>query len=164
MQVIGFQTNRSGVGAAVAREAVESKVDLIVVCGGDGTINDVLGGMAHSQIPLAILAGGTANVLARELGLPLNISVAARLIPKCMPRRIALGNIGKRYFILMAGIGFDAQIVRSVNSRWKKLFGMGTYFMEALRQLVREPLHPFLLIDGQTQRKVTFACISRAKY
>jgi diacylglycerol kinase family enzyme len=64
----------------------------------------------------------------------------------------------------MAGIGFDAQIVRNVNSQWKKLFGMATYFMEALRQLAQAPLRPFLLIDGQTRRQVTFACISRAKY
>ncbi len=158
------QTDNAGEGAIAARKAIEGGADLIIACGGDGTINDVLGGMAGSRVPLAILPGGTANVLARELGFPLTIPAAAQILPQCRAQRIALGNIGQRYFILMAGIGFDAQVVYSVSRRWKKLFGMSTYVPQALRQLFSQPLHPFVLISGRRRLRATFACIARAQY
>ena len=137
---------------------------MIVVCGGDGTINDVVCGMAHSKVPLAVLPGGTANVLARELGLPLDIAAAARLIPQSVPRRLALGRVGKRYFVVMAGVGFDAHVVRNLNGGWKRLFGMATYVMEGLRLLVFDPPRPFILSAEHRRHEVTFACISRAQF
>lgn len=162
--VVTYHTTRAGEGATVARNAVDGGAELIVVCGGDGTINDVVCGMAHSEVPLAVLPGGTANMLARELGLPLDIVAAARLISKSVPRRLALGSIGQRYFVLMVGVGFDAHVVRNVNGHWKKLFGMAIYVMEAIRQLVLDPPRAFILSAEQRRHEVTFACISRAQF
>ena len=159
-----LETVRPGDGSKLAREAIQAGAGLIVVCGGDGTINDVVCGMAHSHVPLAVLPGGTANVMARELGLPLDIGAAARAIPTSTPRRLALGCAGTRYFLLMAGVGFDAHVVRKVTLRWKKLFGMASYVIESVRQALFEPLSPFMLsVDGR-RHQVTFACISRSQH
>ena len=158
------ETAEVGDGATVAREAISNGAELIVVCGGDGTINDVVCGMAHSQVPLAVLPGGTANVLARELGLPLDIAAAARTISRSVPRRVALGNVGQRYFLLMAGVGFDAGVVKKINLKVKKVFGMASYVIEALWQLVFERRMPFYVYSDGRRHQATFACISRSQH
>ena len=157
-------TTAPGSGAALAREAVHDGAGLIIVCGGDGTINEVVCGMAHSQVPLAILPGGTANGLARELRLPLDIEAAARLIPTATPRRIALGRVGDRYFLSMAGVGFDAQVLTKIEGRWKDRLGMTYYGMQALRQAVFEGFTPFTISAGEKRLEATFACIARAQH
>jgi diacylglycerol kinase family enzyme len=120
--------------------------------------------MAHSRVPLAILPGGTAHVLARELGLPLDIQAAARSIRACSPHRISLGRAGQRYFLLLCGVGFDALVVSSVDHHWKKRFGMGSYLLEAFRQLWTRPLACFRIrADGHCY-EITFACIAKAQH
>ena len=105
---------------ALAREHVAQGADLIVVAGGDGTINEAAEGMVGSDVPLAILPGGTANVLAMETKLGGNLESVARRMGELKPRRISLGHLtcdgGKvsRYFLLMAGIGLDAHVVYKV--------------------------------------------------
>jgi YegS/Rv2252/BmrU family lipid kinase len=152
-------------GARLALDAVQSGVDLVIVCGGDGTINGVLGGMARSQVPLAILPGGTANVLARELGLPLDIVKAARKIPTSAPRRLALGCADGRFFLAMAGVGFDARVVKAMNGQWKAVLGMGSYILEAIRQLFLGPPNPFFTVSWDGRRQTaTFACFSKSQH
>jgi len=159
------EVGESREGSAVAREAVEQGVDLIIVCGGDGTINHVVQGMVPSHVPLAILPGGTANMLARELGLPLTIEKAARVIPTSIPRRISLGSAAGRLFISLAGIGFDARVVRNLNKRWKDSFGIGSYLMEGFVQLFFGPPNPFFSIcaNGKGQQ-VTYLCVSKSQH
>lgn len=164
MSVSIYQTTCAGEGAELARKAIQAGAELILVCGGDGTMNDVAGALAGTPIPMGVLPCGTANVLARELGVPLDVPAAARLIPQSIPRRVALGRAGQRYFILMAGVGFDAHVVRTVSWRCKRLFGMAGYVMEALRQLMFSPPRPFLLTADSRQYRATFACIARAQY
>src|SRR5271165_4598918 len=111
----------------LARDAVAQRRGMVIVCGGDGTINEVVNGMAGSQIPMALLPAGTANILAKELGIPWDIPHAARLIPGGTVRRIALGVAipaeGRetrevpregRYFLCVAGAGPDGAIVNGV--------------------------------------------------
>ncbi len=139
-------------GAALASEAVAQGAELVIVCGGDGTINHCLGnqrrdglagtGVAGNEVPLAILPGGTANILARELGLPLDIVEAAKRIPRCRPRRIALGRANGRYFISVAGAGFDARVIAAVEADEKKMLGMGSYVMTTLRELLSKERGP----------------------
>ena len=74
----------------IARHSIQAGAELILAAGGDGTINEVIAGMVKSPVPLGILPGGTANVLANELGLGNNMQAAARRIAECVPRRIAL--------------------------------------------------------------------------
>ena len=157
-------TTGPGSGTALAREAIRAGADLVAVCGGDGTINEVVCGMAGSRVPLAVLPAGTANTLARELRLPLNIRAAARLIPSAIPRRLALGRAGDRYFLLMAGVGLDAQVIQKIRAPRKEFLGMASYFLETLFYLLARPLTPFAVVAEEKRVKTTFACISKAQY
>lgn len=105
------------------------------MAGGDGTINEVVNGMAHSNVPLGILPAGTANVLGNELGGGTSMERAARLMDQCVPERVALGLLSTatgaapRHFLLMAGAGLDAEIVHRVNPAMKKAIGKGAYWI-----------------------------------
>jgi YegS/Rv2252/BmrU family lipid kinase len=137
-----------GSATTIARQAVAQKLDLVIACGGDGTVNEIVNGLAGSHVPLALLPAGTANILAKELGIPWNIPAAARLIPRSTPRRIALGCIdpvatggsgkspsGTRYFLCVGGSGPDGAIVNGVDSKLKKRIGTFAYWVEGMRQL-----------------------------
>src|SRR5579862_820253 len=84
-------TTAPGSATDVARKAVEQRRGMVIACGGDGTINEIVNGLAGSDVPMALLPAGTANILAKELGVPWDIPHAARLIPSGIVRRIALG-------------------------------------------------------------------------
>ena len=137
-----------GSGTTIARQAVAQKFDLVIACGGDGTVNEIVNGLAGSAVPMALLPAGTANILAKELGIPWDIPAAARLIPVSTPRRIALGCIapiargedsespsGARYFLCVGGSGPDGAIVNGVDSKLKKRIGTFAYWAEGMRQL-----------------------------
>jgi diacylglycerol kinase (ATP) len=131
-----------GSATALARTAVERGRQLVIACGGDGTINEIVNGLAGSQVPLAVLPAGTANVLAKELGLPWNIPAAARRIPSSSLRRIALGQVvpcslgaAQRYFLCIGGAGPDGAMMYSVHRRLKERTGIVAYWLEGLRHL-----------------------------
>ena len=84
-------TSGRGNAKEIARHAVEQGRGMVIACGGDGTSNEIINGLAGSQVPLALLPAGTANILAKELGIPWDIPRAARLISDGVIRRIALG-------------------------------------------------------------------------
>ena len=147
----------------LVRSALRRGCDLIVACGGDGTVNEVAGGMAGSRVPLMVIPAGTANVLAKEIGLPLDWVEATGLLRTGRIRRIALGRVGSRPFLLMAGIGVDAAVVGSVPGGLKALLGEGAFWIACLRQLLSYPFTPFeLQAEGQS-RRATFAVIARAR-
>lgn len=135
MRITCLPTAGPGSATELAREQVRLGRDLVIVCGGDGTINEVVGGMAGSHVPLAVLPAGTANVLAKELGLPWSIRRAAEYIPQGELRRIALGRAGQQYFIFLAGVGPDGCIVYKLNTRAKLSLGLLSYWLESFRQL-----------------------------
>jgi len=119
--------------AAVAARA--GGVDRIVVAGGDGTLNEVVNGLAPSAIPLAFLPLGTTNVFALEAGIPFEIERACAIAVEGEPRRVCLGRAGQTRFLLMAGIGFDAEVVYRVSGRLKRLAGKAAYLASALGAL-----------------------------
>jgi YegS/Rv2252/BmrU family lipid kinase len=122
------------------RQAVLAGCDTVFACGGDGTVNNIIQVLANTQIALAVLPMGTANALAHDLGLPINIVAAAKAALKAMPRRVALGHIkyqdlegkaGARYFIVAAGIGVDAHLFYKLHSGTKHRLGMAAYYAKA---------------------------------
>jgi len=133
-------TRGRGSATELARQAVLQGCELVLGCGGDGTVNEIVNGLAGSQVPLAVLPAGTANVLAKELRLPWDIPAAARLAARSQPRRIALGEIvrgeQRRYFLCVAGAGPDGAIVHAVNEAAKLRAGILVYWWEGARQLV----------------------------
>jgi diacylglycerol kinase family enzyme/molybdopterin converting factor small subunit len=115
------ETARRGHGADTAREAVEKGYQMIVVFSGDGTINEVVNGMAGTDVALGIIPGGATNVLARILGIPNDpVEAAAQLIhlaSEARARRLHLGDANGRKFVINCGIGLDAAVMARVESR-----------------------------------------------
>ncbi|MDE3181100.1 MAG: diacylglycerol kinase family lipid kinase [Acidobacteriota bacterium] len=169
------RTKGPGCASGIAQEAVSSGADLVLACGGDGTVNEVVNGLTPSAVPLAILPGGTANIVANELRLPHNPVQAAHELVKWTPRRIALGKAtGKptipacrdsgnveRYFISVAGLGFDAYVIHRLGIKFKMSFGVTAYVVEGLRQLMRYRFHPiYCQVDSQ-RYVATLALVQR---
>jgi len=135
-------TDGPGSAPGLARQAVRDRRQMVIVCGGDGTLNEVVNGLAGSAVPLALLPAGTANVFAKELGLPWNIERAASLIGGSRFRRISLGHVKAaegekdgRYFLSLAGAGPDGAIVRAVDPSLKERTGTVAFWIEGFRQL-----------------------------
>jgi YegS/Rv2252/BmrU family lipid kinase len=140
---------------------------MILAAGGDGTLNEVIQGMAHSNVPLGILPAGTANVLATEIGLGNDLDRAVEIIPKCVTRRIALGCVdcgdGQRYFLSMAGVGFDAQIVYDLASGLKDRLGKAAYWVAGFAHALKRFPEFEIEIDGGTRATGSFALASRVR-
>jgi diacylglycerol kinase family enzyme len=110
-----------------------------------------------------VIPAGTANVLAKEVGLPLNWVEAAALLRTGRIRRIALGRVGSRPFILMAGIGVDAAVLGSVHGGLKALLGQGAFWIAGLRQALSYPFASFEVQAEGESWQATYAVIGRAK-
>ena len=166
IRVRALPTHGPGTATEIAREAVATDPDLILVAGGDGTINEVANGMVFSHVPLGILPAGTANVLAVELGLGTRIEKAARMIPKCAPERISIGvvhtDLGQRYFLMMAGIGLDAHIVYHLSPQLKASFGKVAYWLGGFAR-IGQPIAEFEARMNGKKIPCGFVLASRVK-
>jgi len=151
--------------AEQAQRAIESGCDTVFSCGGDGTIHSVVQGMVKSPAALAILPMGTANALAHDLGLPMNLKAAARALLHAQPRRVAVGFIqyldlqgkpGTRYFVVAAGAGVDAHLFYKLHTGTKKRMGMAAYYAKAWHLWFSYPMTRFqveLVETGSDQRR-----------
>ncbi|MBI2147441.1 diacylglycerol kinase family lipid kinase [Candidatus Woesearchaeota archaeon] len=138
--------------------------DVIIAGGGDGTINEVINGLAYSSTPLGIIPLGTENVLAQELRIPRNPVKAARRILRCRERCLDLGRANKRYFILMTGIGFDAHVASSVDPLLKKALGSTAYPLTAIKSLFEYDSHEvFVQLDKNTLTRGYFVMVGNSK-
>ncbi|MGH9968475.1 MAG: diacylglycerol/lipid kinase family protein [Pyrinomonadaceae bacterium] len=163
-----ISTSGPGDATRIAATAARNGVCDVIVAGGDGTINEALQGLVGTNARLAILPRGTANVLARELGLPLDCKRAAEIIARAKTRRIHVGcavdekNGTRRYFLLMAGIGLDASVVRRVHPELKKRFGKGAFWFSGLSHLADWKPKAFEIeVNGETFSP-TFVTIGKA--
>jgi diacylglycerol kinase family enzyme len=153
---------------AIAREQIARGADLIVVAGGDGTINEAAEGMIGSQVPLGILPCGTANVLASEMKLGRDPSRAARQLGEWRPRRISVGHVVcdggnvSRHFLLMAGIGLDAHIVYRIDAALKARTGKLAYWIAGWSLLGKRLTQMDVEIEGE-RRRCSFLLMSRVR-
>jgi len=149
-------TREPGDAGRLARAALAEGHRRIVVAGGDGTINEAINALAGGPAELAILPLGTVNVLAAEIGLPLDPAALARSILAGPAHRVSLGRIAApgeapRLFSMMAGVGFDAHVVAGVDLALKRRIGKGAYVWESLRQLGRFAFPRYrVTFDGET--------------
>lgn len=163
-------TTCPGDGKKLASEAVKNGCDLVIVCGGDGTINEAVNGMANSQVPMAVLPGGTANIIAKELRLPGRLVKAARELHSWRRCSIPLGratweesgSLRQRYFLAVAGVGFDACIISQLDVAMKLRLGIVAYCWEAVRQAIRYNYPSFQCIVNGSPVSTTFAVIQRS--
>jgi diacylglycerol kinase (ATP) len=159
-------TTAPGSAAEQARSQIDNGCDLIIAAGGDGTINEVANGMLHSGVPLGILPGGTANVLARELRMPRSLLGTAEDLLEYSPRNISVGRLRigaeKRLFLCMAGCGLDAAIVSRLNLDLKAATGKFAYYVTGFSQ-VFQPLPEFPVIVDGVPYEASFALVSRVR-
>ena len=158
----------------LAQAAARDGCNAVMVCGGDGTLNEVVNGLAGSACPLAILPGGTANIAARDLGIPCDPVAAAQQLTSAKPRRIALGRVtleslakgggrAERYFLSVAGAGFDAYVVHRLAWRFKTSFGVAAYAWESVRQALRYGFPRFVCRSQHGQRLASLALFQRTE-
>ncbi|MGN6816169.1 MAG: diacylglycerol/lipid kinase family protein [Solirubrobacterales bacterium] len=116
----------------IGREACEGGYDVVVAFGGDGTLNEVANGMAGTDLPVAILPGGSTNVVCRTLGMPNDVVDATEhllsLADDWQPRKIDLGKVDERYFVFACGAGLDATVVRRVDRNPTMKGNAGPYY------------------------------------
>ena len=142
--------------------AVQANVDLVIAHGADGMVNEVMQGLVGTPTPLAVWPGGSSSVLAGELALPGGIDLLADVFAAGRTRRVSVGRAGARYFLLMAGVGLDAGIVRAVHPGLNRLTGDSAYWMVGLQQLSEWNPVQFLIETEGTQHSATFAVVANA--
>lgn len=160
-------TERAGHAAELAHTAIDNGCDLLAICGGDGTMNEVLGVLTDSAAAILPLQAGTANVLAEETGLPSDPPKAAAMLGDLELCPVRLGKVTlesgapARRFLLMCGAGIDAKVVYNLDTDLKKYLGHGAYFLASLEQMQR-PFEPFRIrIDGK-DIDCTFVLVSKS--
>jgi diacylglycerol kinase (ATP) len=154
-------TKIDGDAAKLAQAAVESGYDVVAALGGDGTVMEVAGSLAGSETPLAILPGGTANVMSVELGLPNDLTFATSLITgEHQIRAIDVGRLGERKFLLRIGIGLEAVMVGRAERDLKDRVGVLAYGVSAV-QALREPMvsNYQIAIDGKLVEAAGVSCV-----
>jgi YegS/Rv2252/BmrU family lipid kinase len=143
------ETRAPGDAISFARGVDAALCDAVVAAGGDGTINEVMNGLAGAALPLGIVPLGTANVFAAELGLPRDPRALAESIAFGRPTPVYCGSANGRRFAMMVGIGFDARVVEGLDLGLKRIFGKGAYVASALGAWARHSAGGYEVeIDG----------------
>ena len=152
-------TQRAGDVQRLAADAVRNNYGVVLTAGGDGSLNEAANALAHSEVALATLPTGTANVWARQIGLPTpaplyssQLADAARLICTGLIRSIDLGRTNERYFLLWSGAGLDAYVTSKIEPRppWAKRWGVAGYGLRALWHAVQYRGTPMVIeLDDQ---------------
>jgi diacylglycerol kinase (ATP) len=141
-----------GEARALARE-LAGRVDAVAVLGGDGTVNEVVNGLAGTGVPLGIIPGGTVNVLAAQLGLPFEPEAACAIIAAGRRTTMDLGSLNGRYFILHVGAGIDALTVREIKPKAKRRFREAAFVATGVQAYLRYPQPLFrVVVDGEEWR------------
>jgi YegS/Rv2252/BmrU family lipid kinase len=144
-----LETTAEDPGGGQARAAADAGIDLVLASGGDGTITACAAELVGSGIPLAVIAAGTGNLLARNLGLPTDLAGALVVALTGTDRPLDVGIANGSPFLAMAGLGLDAKMLESTSEPDKKRFGWGAYLVSVVRHLRDRPMQVSLRADGQ---------------
>jgi diacylglycerol kinase (ATP) len=163
-------TNGPDDASRLAAEAVAAGASDVVVRGGDGTVHEAIQGLVGARARLMAWPAGTANVLARQLGVPAPCEGAAEVFLRGEARRITLGRAtvertgARRYFFMMAGVGLDASVVRAVRPRLKRRMGEAAFWYAGLGHLARWEPREFTVEVGGEALTATYAAIGKAPW
>lgn len=129
----------------------QNQVDLIIIGGGDGTLNAAIEGLIETQLPLGILPLGTANDLARTLGIPFNLVEACQVIGTGQTQRIDLGWVNGKHFFNVASIGISVQITERLTKQAKRRWGVLAYLATAVQVISKaRPFRAEICLDGDS--------------
>jgi YegS/Rv2252/BmrU family lipid kinase len=144
-----LETTVEDPGAGQAAQAVRDGADVVFACGGDGTVMACVTALAGTDVALAVLPAGTGNLLAANLGLSNDLATGIEVVLQGGRRRIDVGVVGEQCFAVMAGMGFDAQMLDATNDTAKKHVGWLAYVGGALRHLRDRPMRLEISLDGR---------------
>ncbi len=144
-----IETTREDSGVSAATAAAALGADLVIACGGDGTVRACADGLATTGVPLGIVPAGTGNLLCRNLGIPLDLGDAVTVALAGVNRVIDLGRVNEQRFAVMAGIGFDAAMVAGASERLKQRVGWPAYFVAGIRHLLGDIMKVTMSLDDE---------------
>jgi YegS/Rv2252/BmrU family lipid kinase len=157
-------TSRTGEAEALARNAAAEGFQTIVAAGGDGTIHEVVNGLAGTGAALGLLPLGTMNVFATELGLPANdLGRCWRIIQQQHSREIDLPSANGKHFVQLAGVGLDAQVVKETSRNFKRNFGPLSYLVSAAQIASRTPPRLLIESDDAVAKEASFALVGNGR-
>lgn len=152
-EVLWLPTEVDDPGVQMARRALDADVDLVLVAGGDGTVRVVMGELADTGQALAILPSGTGNLLARNLGIPLDLERAMRLAVRRETTAVDLIEArlpdGVQHAAVLAGLGIDAEIMGDTDEALKKRIGVAAYVVAGAKNLQTGPMQVTITVDDQ---------------
>jgi diacylglycerol kinase (ATP) len=157
-------TSRAGEAEALARNAAQEGFEKIVAAGGDGTINEVVNGLAGSNAALGLLPIGTMNVFATELGLPAHdLQLCWNIIQGENTRLVDLPSANGKHFVQLAGVGLDAQVVQETSLTLKRNFGPLSYLISAAQIAARQPPRLFLESENSPIKEGSFVLVGNGR-
>ena len=157
-------TTRTGEAELIARRGVEEGFEKIVAAGGDGTINEVVNGLADTGVTLGLLPIGTMNVFATELGLPIHdLEFCWRIITGDSTRSVDLPKANQKFFVQLAGVGLDAQVVKETSSQLKRNFGPLSYLISAAQIAARQPPKLFIQSEDASIDEGSFVLVGNGR-
>ncbi len=154
-----FEVTKSRKVPAHVKEAIKGGAKLIFVWGGDGSVQRCIDAAVGSRVTLAILPAGTANLLANNLGIPINLEAAVDVGLHGSNHTIDVGKINGEHFAVMAGTGLDALMIRDADSAMKDRFGRAAYIWMGARHIHATPVHTTVRIDGHTWFDDKASCV-----
>ena len=146
---IWYEVTKSRKAPAMARRAVKDGADLLLLWGGDGTVQRCLDALAGSNVAIAILPAGTANLLASNLGVPMDLPGAVQVALDGARRRLDVGVLNGERFAVMAGAGFDAALMQDTDRALKDRLGRLAYIWSGARAIRSKPVKMRIEIDGK---------------
>jgi diacylglycerol kinase (ATP) len=158
-------TAAPGDATRIAAEASNAGYDALVTAGGDGTVNEMANGLKEGAPPLGFIPLGTANVLAWERGVGVSVRKVAKTLLEGQPGLIHLGRVNGRRFVLMAGAGFDAQVVEDVDLALKRSAGKFAYVAQTISGAFKYRFPPLAVtLDGKQEMAFGVAVCNARSY
>lgn len=158
-ELLWYEVPKSRKAPKRAREAVEAGAELVVVWGGDGMVQRCADALAGSGTAMAIVPAGTANLLAHDLGIPQDVAGAVRVAFEGDRRVLDLGKVNGEHFAVMAGVGFDAELIRDADRGLKDRLGRLAYVVTAARHVNRDRTAMRITLDGTVWFDGTASCM-----
>ena len=149
-----LETTPEDPGRGQAESAVSAGVDLVLACGGDGTVTGCAEGVVGTGVPLAVIPMGTGNLLARNVGLPMALDEALEVALGSVQRPIDAGRVNGTLFVVMAGVGLDARMLSGATDPLKKRLGWAAYAISAIRHLGDQPMRVTVSANGDQPRRM----------
>ena len=154
-----YEVSKSRKAPKRVRHALGDGADLLVVWGGDGMVQHCAHEAAGTGATLAIIPAGTANLLASNLGIPIDLRAAVAVALSGTRRKLDLGTINGEHFAVMAGAGFDAAMIRDADAGLKDRFGRAAYVWTGARNIRRTAVRARIKVDGESFFKGDVSCV-----